>query len=448
MTPNRSLGLSVRIQDMLRRDLLQFIEPIFPSEVVRSYEGKSGIRRRDRIFNSESTLLTMVVTALHEDKSQVASVQLFQSIFEQNRKKLLEEMQQPQKVRIQKSKTKEISLNTAAYSKARDRIEQGLIDEVFDATLKDTRKFYAPQWHGRTVFNTDGTYLQLQDTPEIPEKYRVQQKGGSSSHGYPQSLLQVITQQGSGFIHSYSLGSRAESELRLIEPLLDGLPEKSLLLADDLYNCYWLMALVMKKGVDFIVPDKKDRTCKKIRSLAAGDMLVEVPVPHNFRNKGLPEKLLLRRVEYASTEDPEVTHVLLTSILDEEIRKDELVRKYASRWDIEITIREVKVLMGFSVLRGKSEDMVFKEIGVALTAYNLVRRIIAESVVKTAFPPETDLIQKFFETYKTQLVDRKGRVYSRWAPGRPPGHNGPGKATQNTRKARTALSSKNESGKV
>jgi hypothetical protein len=445
--------MSVQIQDMLSRDLLQFIEPIFPNEVVRRYEGKDDVRRRDRIFNSESTLLTMIVTALHDDKSQVASVQLFQSIFEQNRKKLLQEMQrdkpdQRRKVRIQKSKTKEISLNTAAYSKARDRIEQGLIDEVFKATLKDTATFYGPQWHGRTVFNTDGTYLQLQDTPEIPEKYRVQQKGGGLSHGYPQALLQVITQQGSGFVHSYSLGSRADSELRLIEPLLNGLPEDSLLLADDLYNCYWLMALLIKKGVDFIVPDKKGRTYKEIKKIAAGDMLVEIPVPRNVRNKGLPEKILLRRIEYASTENPEITYVLLTSILDEEIGKDEVVRKYAGRWDIEITIREVKVLMGFSVLRGKSEDMVFKEIGVALTAYNLVRRIIAESVIKTDFPPETDFVQKFFETYKTQLVDRKGRVYSRWAPGRPSGYNGSSKTTQNTRKRRTTLSPKNESGKV
>lgn len=427
MTPNKSLELSVRLQDLMSRDLLQFIEPMFPREAIVDYETVGKVKRRDRIFNSENTLLTMIITALQEDKSQTASVHLFQNIFEQNRKKLLHVLTAPgkkygEKPRIQKSKTKEISLNTAAYSKARDRIEQGLIDKIFDVTRKGTVSSESNKWHCRNVFITDGTYLQLQDTPDVPGKYRVHLPGTKNEQGYPQALLQILTQYGSGLVHAYRLGSRSDSELQLIGPILKTLPSDSLLLADALYNCYWLMAELIKSSIDFVVPDKKGRPFKVIKKHTDGDAIVEVTKPQSrsMENKNAPEKIVLRRIEYLSTEDPKITHVILTTLLDETITKEEIVSIYAGRWNIEVTIREVKVLMGFSILRGKSEDMIFKEIGVALIAYNLVRRIIAESVVKTAFSPETDFIQKFIETYKAQLVDSKGRIYSRWAPGRPP----------------------------
>jgi hypothetical protein len=115
--------------------------------------------------------------------------------------------------------------------------------------------------------------------------------------------------------------------------------------------------------------------------------------------------------------------VLLTTILDKNIERQEFIHKFNTRWDVEITIREVKTLMGINIARSKSEEMVFREIGVALLAYNLVRTIVAQSVESTPFSPKTDLFQELYSTYSNPLVDRKGRVYSRWSPGRPARNN-------------------------
>jgi hypothetical protein len=472
MTPNPSAGLSFRMKYLMRRDVLQFIEPLFPLDAIRSYVPMAKKKKRDRIFNTESTLLTMIITAIHEDKSLQNSVNIFQEIFRRNQKELLrhatEQMRQLQvacsqsprkrgrprlfKVKVATSKTKEISNNTGVYSKARDRIEQGLIDSVYAATKQTQELDCVKPWYGRTVYNTDGTYFQMQDTSQIPDMYRAQKSTDGTLQGYPQGLLEVLVQHGSGFIADYRIGARTDSELRLMADMANNIARNSLILADDLYNCYAMISLWVERGIDVIVPEKKGRKFEVIRTIAPGDDIVRINKPTVIKplaeRQILPPYLTLRRITYADTLDPKVQHVLLTTILDETIEKTEIVTKYSGRWDVEITIREMKTMMGINIARAQSEAMVFKEMGVTIIAYNLLRRIIAESTKETTFSPETDFFQELFTHSAPTLVDRKGRVYSRWAPGRPSHSINQDHKTHNSLSTREALSEKNQSGKV
>lgn len=351
------------------------------------------------------------------------------------------------KVKLPVSKTKEISSNTAAYSKARSRLDLGLVDRVFKETAKgDDMKCVKP-WHGRTAYNTDGTYFQMQDSEEIPEKYRAQKDKDGKLQGYPQGLLQVLTQHGSGLISAYKIAGRTESELKVIPELMGQLPPQSLLLADDLYNCFAFLAHAIDKKIDIIVPEKKVRRYRTIEPIDIGDEIVELTKPSNaqplFEGQVLPQKLVVRRIIYPDTQDPAITHVLLTTILERSIGKAEIILKYASRWDVEITIREIKTMMDMNIARSKTEDMVFKEYAVALSAYNLLRQMVAKSVEETDFSPQNDIFQKLFASYKNPLVDRNGRVYSRWALGRPVAHHQKDKPPSHTIKTGQALLTKN-----
>jgi hypothetical protein len=112
------------------------------------------------------------------------------------------------------------------------------------------------------------------------------------------------------------------------------------------------------------------------------------------------------------------TAVLFTSILDDKIKSTDIIMKYAMRWDIEITIREVKTIMDINVLRNKSNNMVFKELLIALTAYNFLRRIIAQSADTVGFSPQKDIFQKCVTFGSNVFLDKKGRVFFKWSPGR------------------------------
>jgi hypothetical protein len=437
MTPNRSLSISLQLQTLVRTDLLQQLSAEFPFGIIESRGDTTGGKKRDRVFNESNTLLTMLVTAVHQDKSLKESVNIFKQVFESRGEHMKEaERLELEKERIKdaaiekkngrpklyqsrlpKSKTNTISDNTAAYTKARQRLDYDLIKTVFDYS-KDFSSIKQPLWHGMKSYNTDGTYVQMQDSPELRKKYYVKE----DDKGYPQALLQGIVQQGTGQIIGFEIGTRHQSELELVAKPICQLPQNSLLLADDLYNSYAIFTMILKQNCHIIVPGKRKRNYTVKEKIAEGDEIVEIvrsSKPHWWKQEWeIPEKLPLRRICYLSPLDGKTEWVLYTTLLDKAIAKEDIIVKYISRWDIEITIREIKTLMDINIVRSKSEDMVFKEVVIALSAYNMLRKIIAKSVQKTDFPPQKNIIQKFFEINKAVLIDKKGRVYNRWSPGR------------------------------
>lgn len=445
MTPNRSLAISFQLKDLMRKDFLHNLDEDFPYDLIANHQSAEGGKlKRDRMYNEENTLLTMLATAIGEDKSLKQSVNIFKQVFEMKGKEIKEkEALQLQAAQIEersslasattkkrgrrrlyasrlpKSKEMEVSDNTAAYTKARARLDKDLVNKIFHYSA-DFKELNAKKWYDMNVFVTDGTYFQMQDSEELRKKYFIKQ----GDNAYPQGLLQTILRQGSGQVHVFTIGTRHQSELELVTPLIKKLPEGSLLLADDFYSTYAVFCLIQKKGFHIIVPGKKDRSYSVIKKLSQSDEIVEVfrtPKPNWLSKeewKQLPPKIIMRRITYPSTIDEQQEFVLYTSLTNENISDTAIILKYTTRWDIEITIREIKTIMGINIARSKTADMVEKEITIALTAYNIVRKVISKSVEQTDFSPQNDFLQKCFEANQALLVDKKGRVYQRWSPGR------------------------------
>lgn len=61
-------------------------------------------------------------------------------------------------------------------------------------------------------------------------------------------------------------------------------------------------------------------------------------------------------------------------MLDSEVYPTtEIMRLYGQRWDVELDLRHLKTTLGMDILRGKTPEMVRKEIYVYLLAYNSIR---------------------------------------------------------------------------
>ena len=459
MTPNQSLYKSNQLRGYLRADYLKGLYRVFPYEVLERHN-LSGTR--DRMYNNENTILTMIYSSTQEDKTLQNAVNIFSRVYENQSNRIIRDAEsaiesekkedlknnkvrrgpkKKYKLKILKSKISEVSSNTSAYSKARTRVDFKLLYEIFIKTRENKDSKYS--WHGMNTYITDGTYVQMQDTKELREIYDVKYNDEGNKEGHPQGLVQAIIEQGSGFIHDYALSNRHASELSLIYQLIQSIPKGSLLLADDLYNCYAIFALVKQHGFDIIVPGKRVKKYKVIEVIGEGDEIVEIEKNEHpkwlSKEESLPEKLLLRRISFLSLDGTE-TMVIYTTLIDNKILKCDIILKYFTRWDIEITIREVKTIMDINVLRGKTDDIVRKELISAFIAYNLVRMLIMQSTKETAFSPKRDIIQEFFENNKDILMDRKGRVYTRWSSGRYGETEKKNIKTYNTPKARKALS--------
>lgn len=72
--------------------------------------------------------------------------------------------------------------------------------------------------------------------------------------------------------------------------------------------------------------------------------------------------------------------VLVTTLLDPvAYSATDLAGLYCCRWFIELSLRSIKDTMHMDLLRGKTPEMVRKEIWVHLLAYNLIRRMMAQA---------------------------------------------------------------------
>ncbi len=124
--------------------------------------------------------------------------------------------------------------------------------------------------------------------------------------------------------------------------------------------------------------------------------------------KKLPETILMRRLSFEDPMNPGKEYVMFTSIMDEKIRMAEIVSKFFTRWDIEISIREIKTLMDINVVRSKKPDLVMKELLTALTAYNLMRKIIAKTTENSGFSPKEVSFKNTLRLVRQYLWTRKG----------------------------------------
>jgi hypothetical protein len=432
MKENRSLALSLEIRKQMQKDTLGVFTNYFPFQRLSELT-KDG--RRDRVYNTENTILTMITSMVQQDKSLQNSVNLFCRIHDNNKdriNKLEQELQElennieqkkvgrPKKklIKIQKSKLQSISVNTSAYAQARQRLNIENMFMIFNDSkvgFKTDNKL--GHFHGRKVYLGDGTYVQLQDTESIRTKYF------ANGNEYPRGLLEVLIEQGTGIVHDFVIEDNKKSELEILANMIQNIPANSLLVADDLYNCFAIFSMLKSQSVDILVPVKRKRNYELLEVIGQGDEIVRIKATSDkskiYRKFNIQEQtLVMRKIEVVNPYLPDKKITLLTSILDKKISKEEILLQYINRWDIEINIREIKAIMGMNVIRGKSLDMVIKELISGFIAYNYVRRLIIESTIESDFSPERDIIQEYYEIDNPLLIDSKGRVYSKWSPGR------------------------------
>lgn len=356
MTANESLQLSLHFKALIKTDLSNVFQNDIPTEMIEQQAKKVMQGGRERIFTPVNVILSMLLSAVQEDKSLQHGLNMFKVIFESNRKEILriekerleeeksKDIQSPiqagrpkqYKSKLPKSYQQSLSNSTAGYATARKKLDKSIFETVYRYST-DFGESDKESWYNMKTFICDGTYLQLQDTEDIRSRYEVK----NQEESYPQALLQVMIRQGSGQISRFALGSRRQSELFLVIPMIKNLEQNSLLLADDLYNTYYHFCLILLQGCHIIVPGKRDRNYKVIRSISDNDRIVETAktvCPDYIEKeewKNLPPTIVLRRIGYTyPTKNGIENAVLYTTILDDGIKSADIVAKYTMRWDI------------------------------------------------------------------------------------------------------------------
>ena len=80
----------------------------------------------------------------------------------------------------------------------------------------------------------------------------------------------------------------------------------------------------------------------------------------------------------------------MTTLLDpEQTTTEDLALLYRERWNNELDLRSIKITLQMDILRCKTPELVRKEIGTHVLAYNLIRTIMAQAAIQHAIPPRS-----------------------------------------------------------
>jgi len=355
-----------------------------PKERIHQALRQAGLSFRDRLFCPALTLWAFLSQVLDRDHScrQVVA-RLCAWLTAQGRRPC--------------------SANTGAYCKARSRLPEALLRQLARDTGR-TPLTQAPDswlWKGRCVKIVDGTCISMPDT-EANQKAYPQPSKQKPGLGFPMIRLVVVFSLAVGTALDAAFGryeGAQTGELALFRTLDDALESGDVLLADRAYCTYFVVAAALARGADAVL-----RLCKRRRPvnfrtgwrLGPGDTLVRWQRPQRpewmsrEEYEFIPEILIMRIVRVRVTARGCRTKVVqvATTLLDpSQARSEDIADLYKARWHAELDLRSLKQALQLDVLRGRSPDMVRKELWAHLLAYNVVRGLLAQAAREKGVRP-------------------------------------------------------------
>src|SRR5439155_2366699 len=188
---------------------------------------------------------------------------------------------------------------------------------------------------------------------------------------------------------------KGTGETTLLRAMYDALKPGDVVLADALFDNYFLVYDLRDRGIDLVARAQYQRVgSQTAESRPDGDILVwqRPNKPRGMTGeqyRSYPKTLLMRQVAVDARDRnnrAEQFHVI-TTILDASIDGGQFGELYERRWEGEVDIRSIKSTMQMDILRCKTPEMVHKEIWAHLLAYNLLRTAMAVAASENGLEP-------------------------------------------------------------
>jgi Transposase DDE domain len=257
-------------------------------------------------------------------------------------------------------------------------------------------------WHGRQVKLVDGTTVSMPDTQKNQQAYP-KQEHLPEGVGFPLMRLVVIFTLSVGTVLDAAMGrfhGKRSGELSLFRTLDDALEPGDIVVGDRLFANFWDVARLQARGIDIVMRmhpgrapvyfrgrghSKDNRRIwwgkkKKCPDWMAAEVYAALPqwlrlraLRVNVRQRGFRTKQL----------------VLVTTLTDAEAYPAaDIAELYRRRWQVELNLRSLKAILQMDILRGKSPDVVRKEVWAHLLVYNIVRALMAKAAAGAGVRPE------------------------------------------------------------
>jgi putative transposase len=294
------------------------------------------------------------------------------------------------------------SADTGAYCTARGALPEEALHTLVRTTGEQVEE-QSPErwlWHGRKVRVVDGSTITMPDTPENQAAYP-QQENQQPGCGFPIARIVVIFSLAVGVVLEAMIGryqGKQTGENSLFRRLYDAFDRGDVLVADRYFSGWFDIALPLSRGVDVVVRKHQHRATdfRTGRRLGKGDHLVFWAKPNRpdwmsaQQYAELPEELTLRevRIHIVAKSFRPRSIVVVTTLLDaDRYSAEEIALLYRRRWQAELHLRSVKIVLQMDHLRCKTPERVRNEFYTHLLGYNLVRGVMAAAAFQSGKSP-------------------------------------------------------------
>ena len=339
-----------------------------------------GVQFRNRLFNPVTTIwgfLSQVLSEDHSCRDAVSRIIAHRVC----------------------SGLKPCSPHTASYCNARARLPVAVLRSLAKRTALQLHDSLPDEWkwHGRSVFIADGSHVSMPDTEENQARYpqpEVQKPG----LGFPLARLMVLLSLASGACLDLAMApyaGKGTGEKTLLRQLYDNLQPGDVVLADALFDDYFIACELRQRGIELVARAQYERVGTQTEQRRPdGDVIVwqRPNKPRGMKGeqyRTYPKTLRMRQVSVdARDKNNRVEQFkVITTILDAAIDGVQIGNLFERRWDAEVDIRSIKSTMKMDVLRCKTPEMVRKEIWTYLLAYNLLRTVMAIAAAEYGIEP-------------------------------------------------------------
>jgi len=317
------------------------------------------------------------------------------------------------------------SADTGAYGTARERVpEEACLQLARDAGRR-VEEGAPPDWNwlGRRVLSVDGSTITMPDTAENQAEYP-QVPGQRRGCGFPIARIVVVFSLAVGTVLDAAIGKyqgKQTGENSLFRSLHGMLREGDVVLADRYFSGWFDLALLRERGVGSVVRKHQLRATdfRTGQRLGRHDHLVcwSKPARPEWMSKeqyaSLPADLTLREVRVVVRQKGFRTKelIVVTTLLDaQQSPAAEIAVLYRRRWQAELNLRSLKIVLQMDRLRCKTPHRVRNEFYMHLVAYNLIRQLLAVSALAAGVKPWTVSFKGALQTITNLLPLLSTRV--------------------------------------
>ncbi|WP_372370957.1 IS4 family transposase [Candidatus Uabimicrobium sp. HlEnr_7] len=347
---------------LLRKNLIE--------EVIK----EEKIKYRSRVFTPAITLWAFLSQILSDNNSCEETAGRVRAFFTKQNKKMS-------------------SICASAYCQARQRLPKNLISKLVSKVVAETREELPKErlWRGRRVAIVDGSCINAPDTIKNQEMYP-QIKSQKEGCGFPIIRIAVAFCLATGMVIKIRFANYSIHERVLFRRLYENLEQGTVVLGDRGCCSYCDSAYLQylyKHDFVFRVRGKANTRLANTTYIVEKQEIKKWHRPKRLPDWVempylIPESMEVRLVQYKVNTPGfrSKEFIIVTSLLDfDAYTFGDIAQLYFLRWNAELYLRTLKTNMCMEKLKGKTPDILYKEIYAYVLAYNLIRLVVFHTAV-------------------------------------------------------------------